>query len=221
MRAPLPSPRASASPVHAFGLRALVLAALAVGESRIEALPDDAAVAALAAALRSMGASVDRVEGIWRVRGVGTGSLVQPDDVLAVESDTAAALLLGLAASQAITVTLAGPALLDSDLLAALGTMGADITASPGGCLPLMVRGLCPAVPLARDVADDGPLAWALLVAGLNAPGETRLRLPDATTFDTTLLAAFGVPFDWIGTTLVLRGEAELRPAVIRCPAAA
>ncbi len=57
--------------------RALMFSALAVGESRIEGLLEGEDVLATAAAMRAMGAEVERgADGIWRVWGVGVGGLL-------------------------------------------------------------------------------------------------------------------------------------------------
>src|SRR3546814_9595973 len=55
-----------------------------------------------------------------------------------------------------------------------LSAMGADISASPGGRLPLMVRGLAPAIPLSyRLPMASAQVKSALLLAGLNTPGRS------------------------------------------------
>ena len=60
-----------------------------------------------------------------------------------------------------------------------LSLMGADFTASPGGRLPLMVRGLCPAVPIEyRLPVASAQVKSAVLLAGLNTPGITRVIEP-------------------------------------------
>jgi 3-phosphoshikimate 1-carboxyvinyltransferase len=63
-----------------------------------------------------------------------------------------------------------------------LSQMGADITASPGGRLPLMVRGICPggADRIHAPVAS-AQVKSAVLLAGLNTPGITRVIEPVAT----------------------------------------
>src|SRR6187402_1848360 len=133
--------------------RSLMFSALAVGESRIEGLLEGEDVLATAAAMRAMGAEVERgADGIWRVHGVGVGGLLQPRRALDMgNSGTSTRLLMGLVASHAITATFTGDASLSGRpmgrVIEPLGRMGADITASPGGRLPLMVRGMCPAIP--------------------------------------------------------------------------
>lgn len=87
--------------------RAIMFSALAIGESRIEGLLEGEDVLATAAAMRAMGAQVDRGEGgIWRVHGVGVGGLLQPESALDMgNSGTSTRLLMGLVASHAITAS--------------------------------------------------------------------------------------------------------------------
>ena len=81
--------------------RALMLSALAVGESRISGLLEGEDVLATAAAMRAMGAQIERVgAGEWRVHGVGVGGLLQPQQALDMgNSGTSTRLLMGLIAS--------------------------------------------------------------------------------------------------------------------------
>ena len=60
--------------------RALLLGALAVGESRISGLLEGADVLATAAALRALGVELERRgAGCWQVHGRGVGGLAEPD----------------------------------------------------------------------------------------------------------------------------------------------
>ncbi len=84
--------------------RALMFGALAVGRSRISGLLEGEDVLATAAALRAMGAQIERDGDEWVVDGVGVGGLLQPDAALEMgNSGTSTRLLLGLVASHAIT----------------------------------------------------------------------------------------------------------------------
>lgn len=211
--------------------RALMLSALAVGESRVTGLLEGHDVLATAAAMRAMGASIERRDdGEWRIHGVGVGGLLQPRAALDMgNSGTSTRLLMGLVASHAITVTFTGDASLSSRpmgrVIDPLSRMGADITASPGGRLPLMVRGLAPAVPLSyRLPMASAQVKSAVLLAGLNTPGITEVIEPVPTRdHSERMLRGFGadlaVETDSDGTRHIhLRGEAELRPQVIDVP---
>lgn len=210
--------------------RALMLAALAVGESRIEGMLEGEDVLATAAALRAMGASIERDrDGVWHVHGVGVGGLLQPAQALDMgNSGTSTRLLMGLVASHPITATFVGDASLSARPMARviepLALMGADITASPGGRLPLMIRGLGPAVPIDYTLpVASAQVKSAVLLAGLNTPGITRVVEPVATRdHSERMLAGFGadltVEATPQGRVISLRGEAELRPQPIVVP---
>lgn len=205
--------------------RALMLSALAVGESTIDGLLEGEDVLATAAALTAMGAAIERADnGRWTVHGVGVGGLLQPATALDMgNSGTSTRLLMGLVASHAITVTFIGDASLSrrpmGRVIDPLATIGADISATPGGRLPLMVRGICPAVPIHyRLPVASAQVKSAILLAGLNTPGVTRVIEPVPTRdHSERMLAGFGadltVEIDAVGTrTIALTGEADLKP---------
>jgi 3-phosphoshikimate 1-carboxyvinyltransferase len=98
--------------------------------------------------------------------------------------------------------------------------MGAEIVASPGGRLPLTIRGLRPAVPAEYrlDVAS-AQVKSALLLAALNTPGITRVFEPVATRDHTErMMKLFGVDIDSREGMISVRGEAELKPQPIDVP---
>jgi len=98
--------------------------------------------------------------------------------------------------------------------------MGAEFTASPGGTLPLTVRGLCPAVPIEyRLPVASGQVKSAVLLAALNTPGITRVIEPVPTRdHSERMLAGFGADVTADGEVIEIRGEAELRPRSIEVP---
>ncbi|MDF7775191.1 3-phosphoshikimate 1-carboxyvinyltransferase [Sphingomonas sp. AOB5] len=210
--------------------RSLMFSALAVGESRIEGLLEGEDVLATAAAMRAMGATVERgADDIWRVHGVGVGGLLQPAQALEMgNSGTSTRLLMGLVASHAITATFTGDASLSSRpmnrVIDPLSKMGAEFTASPGGRLPLMVRGLCPAVPIEYTLpVASAQVKSAVLLAGLNTPGITRVIEPVPTRdHSERMLRGFGaeltVEDSPAGKIISITGEAELKPQHIVVP---
>lgn len=210
--------------------RSLMFAGLAVGESRIEGLLEGEDVLATAAAMRAMGAEAERgTDGVWRVHGVGVGGLLQPRQALEMgNSGTSTRLLMGLVASHAITATFTGDASLSGRpmgrVIEPLSMMGAEITASPGGRLPLMVRGMCPAVPIEYTLpVASAQVKSAVLLAGLNAPGITRVIEPVPTRdHSERMLRGFGAELTVEetpqGRIISIRGEAELRPQHIVVP---
>ena len=210
--------------------RALMLSALAVGESTVEGLLTGEDVLATAAAMRAMGAHIKRSDnGVWRIHGVGVGGLLQPEQALDMgNSGTSTRLLMGLVATHPITATFTGDASLSkrpmNRVIEPLSLMGADFTASPGGRLPLMLRGLCPAVPIEyRLPVASAQVKSAVLLAGLNTPGITRVIEPVPTRdHSERMLRGFGaeldVEFDGATRIISIRGEAELRPQQIVVP---
>jgi len=211
--------------------RALMLSALAVGTSRVEGLLEGEDVLATAAAMRAMGATIERgADGIWTIQGVGVGGLLQPAGALDMgNSGTSTRLLMGLVASHAITATFVGDASLSrrpmARVMEPLSRTGADFTASPGGRLPLMVRGMCPAVPIEyRLPVASAQVKSAVLLAGLNTPGITRVIEPVPTRdHSERMLRGFGAEIEIEtqpdGTRIIsLTGEAELKPQQIVVP---
>jgi 3-phosphoshikimate 1-carboxyvinyltransferase len=211
--------------------RSIMFGALAIGETQITGLLEGEDVLATAAAMRAMGAKIERgSDGIWRVHGVGVGGLLQPGQALDMgNSGTSTRLLMGLVASHPISATFIGDASLSRRPMARvstpLGLMGADITASPGGTLPLMVRGMCPAIPIRyRLPVASAQVKSAILLAGLNTPGITVVEEPVPTRdHSETMLRGFGaevtVDVEAGGTRIIsIRGEAELQPQNVVVP---
>ncbi|HQN55083.1 MAG TPA: 3-phosphoshikimate 1-carboxyvinyltransferase [Novosphingobium sp.] len=211
--------------------RSIMLGALAVGETRVTGLLEGEDVLATAAAMRAMGAEVERTgSGEWRVHGVGVGALLQPGQALDMgNSGTSTRLLMGLIASHGITASFIGDASLSKRpmgrVIEPLSRMGADFTASPGGTLPLMLRGACPAVPIEyRLPVASAQVKSAVLLAGLNTPGVTTVIEPIPTRdHSERMLRGFGaeltVDVESNGTRVIrIRGEADLKPQVIEVP---
>lgn len=211
--------------------RSLMLSALAVGESRVTGLLEGEDVLSTAAAMRAMGATIERTgEGEWRIHGVGVGGLLQPQSALDMgNSGTSTRLLMGLVASHAITATFIGDASLSKRpmgrVIDPLSLTGAEFNASPGGRLPLMVRGIAPAVPISyRLPVASAQVKSAVLLAGLNTPGITEVIEPVPTRdHSERMLAGFGaelvVETDAHGVRHIrLAGEAELKPQTIEVP---
>ena len=211
--------------------RSLMLSALAVGESSVEGLLEGEDVLATAAAMRAMGADIQRGnDGRWTIHGVGVGGLLQPGQALDMgNSGTSTRLLMGLVASHPITATFTGDASLSKRPMARvidpLSQMGAEFTASPGGRLPLTLRGISPAVAIDyRLPVASAQVKSAILLAGLNTPGLTRVIEPVPTRdHSERMLRGFGadlsVDLDADGARIIsIRGEADLKPQHIVVP---
>ena len=209
--------------------RALMFGALAVGETVIDGLLEGEDVLATAAALTAMGASIEKRADRWHVHGVGVGGLLQPQTALDMgNSGTSTRLLMGLVASHPITATFIGDASLSrrpmGRVIDPLSLMGASFAASPGGRLPLTMTGLCPAVPMTYTLpVASAQVKSAILLAGLNTPGETCVIEPVPTRdHSERMLAGFGasltVEQTREGRVIRLNGEATLHPQAIIVP---
>lgn len=211
--------------------RSIMLGALAVGETRVTGLLEGEDVLSTAAAMRAMGASVERLgDGEWSVQGVGVGALLQPQTPLDMgNSGTSTRLLMGLVASHPIMANFIGDASLSKRpmgrVIEPLSQMGAAFDASEGGRLPLTVRGALPAVPISyRLPVASAQVKSAVLLAGLNTPGITTVIEPVPTRdHSERMLRGFGadlsVEVESDGTRVIrLVGEAELKPQTIEVP---
>jgi 3-phosphoshikimate 1-carboxyvinyltransferase len=211
--------------------RSLMLGALAVGETVIEGLLEGEDVLRTAAAMRGLGARAARQDdGIWRVQGRGIGGLQEPADVLDLgNAGTGARLLMGLLATHRLTAFLTGDASLRGRPMARVATplqaMGARIVARDGCRLPLAVIGAAEPVPIEyRLPVASAQVKSAVLLAGLNTPGETTVIEPEPTRDHTELmLRHFGVEVrvettkDGRRTTIV--GQPEIGGRHIKVPA--
>jgi len=211
--------------------RALMFGALAVGETTISGLLEGEDVLATAAAMRALGAEVARdADGTWRVAGRGVGGLVEPANVLDMgNSGTAARLITGILATHPIFSVLTGDASLRGRpmrrVIDPLSATGARFTARAGGRLPMAIEGTGEALPLAyRLPVASAQVKSAVLLAGLNARGETIVEEPAPTRDHTeNLLRHFGadvaVEPDGTGRRIRLAGQPELRAANVAVPA--
>ncbi|MGH6996100.1 MAG: 3-phosphoshikimate 1-carboxyvinyltransferase, partial [Stellaceae bacterium] len=138
--------------------RALILGALAVGRTRVRNLLEGDDVLRTAAALRALGAHIERGrDGTWTVHGVGVGGLVEPDGVLDLgNSGTGARLLMGAVATHAFTSFFTGDESLCRRPMARvvepLSRIGARFVARDGSRLPLAVVGAPAPMPIAYTV---------------------------------------------------------------------
>lgn len=214
----------------AIGHRALILAALTVGETRIEGLPERDDIRRIATALHALGVGVEQAgPGTWHVAGRGVGGLVEPDGILDMGgSGAVAALFCGLLAGHPLFAVLTGDATLRRHAMGPvtgpLAACGARFTARGGAFLPLAVEGPRLALPLEHRLpVASARLKSALLLAGLCARGVTRVEEPAPSHDHTeTLLRHFGarlrvVP-EGAGRVIELEGQPELAAAPVSVP---
>ncbi|KAA5610468.1 3-phosphoshikimate 1-carboxyvinyltransferase [Rhodovastum atsumiense] len=210
--------------------RALMFGALAVGETRISGLLEGEDVLRTAAAMRMLGAEVTQDgPGAWRVAGRGVGGLAEPADVLDMgNSGTAARLLAGILASHPFFSVMTGDASLRRRpmrrVTEPLAACGARFTGRSGGRLPLAIEGAADPLPIEYRVpVPSAQVKSALLLAGLNAPGITRIEEPEATRdHSENMLRHFGaeivVETRGAGRVIALVGQPELHAADVAVP---
>lgn len=213
--------------------RALILAALTVGESTVAGLLEGEDVLHTADAMRALGARLERTaEGIWRIHGVGVGGFAQASGPLDFgNSGTGCRLAIGAVAGSPVTATFDGDASLRKRpmrrVLDPLEKMGARVLqAAEGGRLPLTLQGAADPIPITYESpVPSAQLKSAVLLAGLAAPGETTVIEAQATRDHTErLLKHFGAkltskPHGEHGRRITLQGQPELEPANVVVPA--
>jgi 3-phosphoshikimate 1-carboxyvinyltransferase len=212
--------------------RALILGALAVGETLISGLLEGEDVLNTGKAVRALGAQVERVgEGAWRVHGVGVAGFAEPAAALDFgNSGTGARLMLGAVAGCPITARFDGDASLRKRpmrrVLEPLERIGARTLASDDGRLPLTLGGARDPIPIVYEPpVASAQLKSAVLLAGLSAPGETVVIEAEATRDHTEkMLTHFGAdirvtPHGARGRRITLIGQPELVPRPIVVPA--
>jgi 3-phosphoshikimate 1-carboxyvinyltransferase len=211
--------------------RALILGALAVGETVIEGLLEGEDVLNTAAVLRALGADIVRDgDGRWHVHGVGVGGFAEPAQVLDHgNSGTGVRLMMGAVATSPITATFTGDASLCRRpmrrIVDPLALFGAEATSREGGRLPITLKGARDPVPVTyRLPVPSAQVKSAVLLAGLNAPGRTTVLEAEATRDHTErMLTHFGATVRRERTpegltAISVEGQPELRAAHVRVP---
>ena len=210
--------------------RSLILGALAVGETRVTGLLEGQDVLDTAKAMRAFGATVTRHgQGDWSVQGVGVGGFAEPADVIDCgNSGTGVRLIMGCMATSPITATFTGDASLRKRPMGRvtdpLALFGARAYGRKGGRLPMTVVGAADPLPVRYAVpVPSAQVKSAVLLAGLNAPGETVVIEHEATRdHSERMLAGFGarlhVEDASEGRIITLTGQPELRPQTVAVP---
>ena len=199
--------------------RALILGAMALGETRISGLLEGDDVLHTADAVRALGAKVERFgTGEWRVRG---GEWRSPDVKLDCgNSGTGARLLMGAVAGYPIEVTFTGDASLSkrpmARVLDPLRAMGAD---ADGSTLPVTIRGgRLHGTSFVNEKAS-AQVKSAILLAGLRAVGEVEVIEPRASRDHTeNMLRAFGCVVETAGERIRLGQKRTLAGTNVEIP---
>lgn len=198
--------------------RALILAALATGTSRIRGLLRSADTGSTAAALRALGVNLPELGDTVAVKGRGLRGLTAPTGALDCgNSGTTARLLAGVIAGHPIAATLTGDESLRrrpmGRVARPLTEMGARIELSAGGQLPMTVHGadlrtICWTSPSASAQVKSAVLL-AALCAQVPVTVDEPLRSRDHTE---RMLTALGANLTMDGTRVTVGPNLALDP---------
>ncbi len=206
--------------------RAVMLAALAEGNSRITGFLEGEDTRATAAIFQRLGVRIE-AEGAQRyVHGVGLHGLQPPSGPLDCgNAGTGMRLLTGLLAGQGFASELVGDASLSrrpmGRVIEPLRRMGAEIDSEPGGLPPLRIHANndLQGIVFESQIAS-AQIKSAVLLAGLYAAGETAVREPHPTRdYTERMLEAFGWPITFGPGWARLSGGHRLRATDVDVPA--
>ena len=210
--------------------RALILGALSVGRTEITGLLEGQDVLDTAKAMQACGATVERLgPGHWIVDGVGVGGFAEPADVIDCgNSGTGVRLIMGAMATSPINATFTGDASLRKRPMGRvtdpLALFGAQAVGREGGRLPLTLVGARNPVPVRYVLpVPSAQVKSAVLLAGLNAPGQTVVVEAEATRDHTErMLKGFGAELSVEdtpeGRVITLQGRPELTGQSVAVP---
>ena len=210
--------------------RSLILGALSLGETRIQGLLEGDDVLDTGKAMQAFGAEViNHGGGSWSVHGVGVGGFAEPGQVIDCgNSGTGVRLIMGAMATSPIAATFTGDGSLNKRPMGRvtdpLALFGAQSYGRSEGRLPLTLIGAAQPLPVRYEVPmPSAQVKSAVLLAGLNAPGQTVVIEKEATRDHTErMLMGFGaevtVEETDAGRVITLTGQPELRPQNIIVP---
>ena len=201
-----------------------------MGQTRITGLLEGQDVLDTARAMVSFGAQVEKVEGgEWYVEGVGVGGFAEPETVVDCgNSGTGVRLIMGAMATTPINVTFTGDHSLNSRPMGRvtdpLSKFGVATFGRSKGRLPMTIVGARSPIPIQYTVPEpSAQVKSALLLAGLNVPGDTIITETEKTRDHTErMLSSFGAEIkveDYSNRRLItLSGYSELKGQIVRVP---
>ncbi len=210
--------------------RSLILGALSIGETKISGLLLGQDVLGTARAMSSFGAEVtDHGEGNWTVNGVGVGGFSEPEDVIDCgNAGTGVRLIMGAMSTSPINATFTGDASLRSRpmgrITGPLELFGAESHGRSEGFLPLTMVGARNTMGVTyTSPHPSAQIKSAVLLAGLNAMGETTLIEREKTRdHSERMLRGFGANIETVkiaeGFAITLQGRPELIAQDIAVP---
>ena len=210
--------------------RSLILGALAIGQTKITGLLEGQDVLDTARAMVAFGAQVEKNEGgEWCVDGVGVGGFAEPSTVVDCgNSGTGVRLVIGAMATTPINATFTGDHSLNSRPMERvtdpLSKFGASAFGRSKGRLPMTIVGARSPIPIQYKVpVPSAQVKSALLLAGLNVPGDTIITETEMTRDHTErMLSSFGADLKVEdipnGRSITLSGYSELKSQNVRVP---
>jgi len=211
--------------------RSFMFGGLASGETRISGLLEGEDVMRTGAAMKAMGAHIEKKGAEWVIRGTGNGALLQPEGPLDFgNAGTGSRLTMGLVGTYDMETTFIGDASLSGRpmgrVLEPLRQMGVQVLqAAPGDRMPITLRGPKHAAPITYRVPmASAQVKSAVLLAGLNTPGITTVIEPVMTRDHTEkMLKGFGanltVETDERGVRhIFIEGQGKLTGQTIAVP---
>ncbi len=206
--------------------RAVMLAALADGVSRIDGFLEGADTRATAAIMQRLGVRIDTpADGQRVVHGVGIDGLRAADGALDCgNSGTGMRLLAGVLAGQAFDSVLTGDASLSrrpmGRIADPLNAMGASVALQASGCPPIRIRGGRRLVGMRyQPPVASAQVKSAVLLAGLFAKGVTEVEeLHPTRDYTERMLDAFGWPVEFVPGRVRLEGGHRLTARDIEVP---
>ncbi|MEO5341610.1 MAG: 3-phosphoshikimate 1-carboxyvinyltransferase [Magnetococcus sp. MYC-9] len=205
--------------------RAIMLGALAEGETTVAHLLEGEDLLRTVAAFRAMGVRIEREpDGLYRIQGVGLDGLAEPEEVLDMgNSGTAMRLLAGVLASQPFFAILTGDASLRQRpmgrIITPLSRMGARILSRSQGRAPLVIQG-SELIPLDyQSPVASAQIKSAILLAALNTAGGSSVVEPQLSRDHTErMLAAFGAEVIRDGLRVTVEGWPTLTGQRLQVP---
>jgi 3-phosphoshikimate 1-carboxyvinyltransferase len=211
--------------------RYALLAAIADGRSTIANYAPGADCASTLSCIEALGAIVSRTSAarenepaLVTIDGRGLRGLRAPGAPLDCgNSGSTMRMLGGVVAAHPFISTLVGDASLSRRpmrrIIGPLSQMGATITAGPGDRPPIAITGAALAGIHFKPETPSAQVKSAVLLAGLQASGETSVWEPAATRDHTErALAAFGARVTIEGRRIALKGGQRLTGCALRVP---
>ena len=185
--------------------RALIIAALAQGQSRVSPVPDNDDIGRVLQGITALGAEVFKEDDEVRVSGVEQGSKLQSSEINVNASGTFARFVSAMAALGSQPITIDGSARMRqrpmADLCAALRRLGAKVEGQ-NDALPLTITGPLRGGECTLPGHVSSQFLSALLLASPYAQQDTTIRLSSELVsrpfvdMTITLMAKAGVQVD-------------------------